>query len=182
MIKFSGNRDPDEAATRGAAGHIERSIKLSTSTNSIRETSLFQTDNPSPLVGAPSIGRYYNNKYLFRFQIVPSCVFHYQSSHSSVQDMQSVLGGTVQKAGEAISHAMSSNRKTADMKGNVRELGSKDPLSTDFGVRMPAHDEWLSASTGDRQGPLLLEDNFAREKVNLQPQYTFDLSNVFRRL
>jgi hypothetical protein len=85
---------------------------------------------------------------------------------SSIEAMQSVLGGTVQKAGEAISGAaMSSNKKVADMKAETRQLSSKHPLTSDTGVKQPTHDIWLSASTGDRQGPQLLEDNFAREKV-----------------
>ena len=84
--------------------------------------------------------------------------------------MQSVFGGTIQKAGEAIS-SMPSNKKTANMKPNMRELSAKDPLTSDAGVREPTHDNWLSASTGDRQGPLLLEDNFAREKVVRSSRY-----------
>lgn len=72
----------------------------------------------------------------------------------------------MQKAGDAISGAMSSNKKIAEMKHDYRHLSSKVPLTSDTGVREPTHDIWLSASTGDRQGPLLLEDNFAREKVD----------------
>jgi catalase len=83
--------------------------------------------------------------------------------------MQSVIGGTVQKAGEAISGALSSNKKLADMQPNVREPNAKDPLTSEFGVKQRSHDIWLQASTAERQGPQLLEDNFAREKV-----YIFD--------
>lgn len=81
--------------------------------------------------------------------------------------MQSVMKDTVQKAGNAINTAMSSNQKITDMKRNVIEPTSKNVLTTDFGTKQPAesHDNWLHASTGDRQGPALLEDNFGREKV-----------------
>ncbi|PQE16500.1 catalase A protein [Rutstroemia sp. NJR-2017a BBW] len=79
--------------------------------------------------------------------------------------MQSVIGGTVQKAGEAISGALSSNKKLADMQHNIREPNAKDPLTTDFGAKQSSHDIWLQASTAERQGPSLLEDNFAREKI-----------------
>jgi len=79
--------------------------------------------------------------------------------------MQSVVEGTMQKAGEAISGAVSTNKKITDMKHDVRKLSSTAPLTSDFGVKQNSHDIWLSASTGDRQGPLLLEDNMAREKV-----------------
>ncbi|TVY84232.1 Catalase-1 [Lachnellula suecica] len=79
--------------------------------------------------------------------------------------MEHILQGTTQKAAEAISHAMSTNKKTADMRPNVVEPSSKDPLTSDFGVKQNNTDIWLSASTGDRKGPALLEDNFAREKI-----------------
>jgi len=79
--------------------------------------------------------------------------------------MQSILGGTMQKAGEAVAGAMSSNKKIADMKSDIHEPKSSTPLTSDFGVKQVDTDVWLSASTGDRQGPLLLEDGFAREKI-----------------
>lgn len=82
--------------------------------------------------------------------------------------MQSVIKDTVQKAGNAINTAMSSNQKIADMKRDMIEPSSKDVLTSDFGTKQPvgSHDVWLHASTGDRQGPALLEDNFGREKVS----------------
>ncbi|TAQ85095.1 hypothetical protein B7494_g6583 [Chlorociboria aeruginascens] len=79
--------------------------------------------------------------------------------------MQSVLGGTMQKASEAVSGAMSSNKKLADFKPNMRHQSADTPVTTDSGVKQSTHDLWLSASTGDRQGPALLEDNYAREKI-----------------
>lgn len=79
--------------------------------------------------------------------------------------MQSAIGATVQKAGEAVSSVMSSNKKTADMQPEMREPNTKESLTSDFGVKSGNHDNWLSASTEDRQGPLLLEDNFSREKI-----------------
>lgn len=79
--------------------------------------------------------------------------------------MQNVLEGAGQKAGEVISGAMSTNEKIADMKVNYVEAKSSDRLTSDFGVKQNNTDIWLSASTGDRKGPQLLEDNFAREKV-----------------
>ncbi|TVY89553.1 Catalase [Lachnellula willkommii] len=84
--------------------------------------------------------------------------------------MQNVLDGARQKAGEAVTSIMSTNKKTADMKPNMVEPTSSDHLTSDFGVKQNNTDIWLHASTGDRQGPALLEDNFAREKAspNLQ--------------
>lgn len=79
--------------------------------------------------------------------------------------MQSVLGGTIQKAGEVLSHATSSNSKVEDMKSEIREPTSKNVLTTDYGVKSGNTDAWLSATSSERKGPQLLEDNFAREKV-----------------
>ena len=72
----------------------------------------------------------------------------------------------MQKAEAAISGAMSSDNKIVDMHPEMREPSSNDSLTSDFGVKQYSHDEWLSVTTGDRQGPLLLEDNFGREKVH----------------
>jgi len=79
--------------------------------------------------------------------------------------MQNVLQGATQRASEAVSHAMSTDKKTAEMKSNTVEPTSSDRLTSDYGVKQNNTDIWLSASTGDRKGPALLEDNFAREKV-----------------
>lgn len=53
------------------------------------------------------------------------------------------------------------------MKNDIVPMTSSAHVTSDFGVKIPSHDIWLSASTGDRQGPQLLEDNFGREKVGL---------------
>merc|ERR1712230_6912 len=79
--------------------------------------------------------------------------------------MQSVLGGAVEKAGEAVSGAIGSNKKITDMKQNTIDPTKNDFLTSDFGVKQNSHDNWLHASTGDRQGPALLEDNHGREKI-----------------
>jgi catalase len=72
------------------------------------------------------------------------------------------------KASEVITGAMQSNQKAVDMKHEIHEPTSSEPLTSDFGVKSTSHDIWLSASTGDRKGPQLLEDNFGREKVGSQ--------------
>lgn len=96
--------------------------------------------------------------------------------------MQSVLGGTIQKAGEAISGAVSSNKKISDMKREMREPSSSQHLTSDFGTKAPSHDEWLAASSENRQGPQLLEDNFAREKVCCSHTSTALFVNAQNRL
>ena len=77
--------------------------------------------------------------------------------------LQSVLGETVHAAKDALA----GNKKVADVKKDFVEQTNKTKLTSDFGVKEPDTDNWLSASTNGRQGPLLLEDNFAREKVCL---------------
>jgi hypothetical protein len=39
-------------------------------------------------------------------------------------------------------------------------------ITSDFGVKQSNTDDWLSVATDDQQGPSLLEDQFAREKVS----------------
>ena len=81
--------------------------------------------------------------------------------------MQSVLEGTAQKASEAISGAFSSNKKIDDLKININEPTSSHRITSDYGVKQNNTDIWLAASSEGRQGPQLLEDHFAREKVQL---------------
>lgn len=72
----------------------------------------------------------------------------------------------MQKAGEAIAGgALSSDKKAADLKKEFRVPRPDAHLTSDFGVKQDSHDIWLSASTGDRKGPALLEDNHGREKA-----------------
>ncbi|KAH8801575.1 catalase-like domain-containing protein [Xylogone sp. PMI_703] len=79
--------------------------------------------------------------------------------------MQSVLGSTVQKAGEAVAGSLSHNKKIKDMQERMANPTTSTPITTDTGVRVPDTDHWLSASTADHRGPSLLEDNIAREKI-----------------
>jgi len=99
--------------------------------------------------------------------------------------LASVLGETVHAAKDALA----GNKKVADVKKDIVEQTDKTKLTSDFGVREPDTDNWLSASTNGRQGPLLLEDNFAREKVCLidgvqtigafaSPYDNFNLQNI----
>jgi len=71
----------------------------------------------------------------------------------------------MQKASEAVAAALSTDAKVADMKKDIRGHSKDDRLTSDFGVKSTNTDVWLSASSDDKKGPLLLEDNFAREKV-----------------
>ncbi len=84
--------------------------------------------------------------------------------------MEKVLKGT----GEAIAEAMTAtgtmtndSKKVKCLREHFVNQTENDVLTSETGVRQPTHDNWLSASTKDRQGPALLEDNFAREKVRM---------------
>lgn len=59
-----------------------------------------------------------------------------------------------------------SNAKLADLaKDTVNAEDSNARITTDFGVKISNTDDWLTASTEERQGPQLLEDFHGREKV-----------------
>lgn len=79
--------------------------------------------------------------------------------------MEKILAGTLREGAEAVTGALSSNKKITDMKYETVQADKDSFLTSDYGVKQSTHDEWLSATTGDRQGPQLLEDNFSREKV-----------------
>jgi catalase len=82
--------------------------------------------------------------------------------------MQSVLGGAMQTAADAVTAtgALSSDsKKIVDIKKDFIQQTDKDRITSEFGVKQSNTDNWLSASTSERKGPALLEDNFAREKV-----------------
>jgi catalase len=87
--------------------------------------------------------------------------------------MQSSIRGTVHRASEAISGAMEPNKKVAQLKHEYRVPDNSTFLTSDFGTKNPSHDISLSASTGDRKGPLLMEDNLAREKVRIMIMEAF---------
>lgn len=80
--------------------------------------------------------------------------------------MQSVLESTVQKAGDAVSGGLSSNKKVKDLSDRMANPTSNSPITTDFGVKVLDTDHWLSASSNSTRGPALLEDGIGREKVN----------------
>jgi hypothetical protein len=56
--------------------------------------------------------------------------------------------------------------KSKDLDRNTKEYGDpKNRITTDWGVKVSTTDDWLKAASDDKQGPLLLEDPIAREKV-----------------
>ena len=60
----------------------------------------------------------------------------------------------------------SGSRKLDDMeRDTVNYHDEKNKLTSDFGVKLSNTDDWLKVATEDRTGPMLLEDQFGREKV-----------------
>jgi catalase len=58
------------------------------------------------------------------------------------------------------------NAKVAQLAANTKD--AHDPshrITSDYGVKQNNTDDWLGVATSDKQGPMLLEDTFAREKV-----------------
>jgi hypothetical protein len=60
------------------------------------------------------------------------------------------------------------NAKVASMAADTKDVHDKNHrITSDFGVKQSNTDNWLSASTENKNGPMLLEDQFGREKVLL---------------
>ncbi|KAF7597341.1 hypothetical protein BBP40_006281 [Aspergillus hancockii] len=81
--------------------------------------------------------------------------------------MANILAGGLQKVQEAVQGAASKDKKLVDLAPethNVQE--SKQPLTTDHGVRVSDTDHWLKSVDGNHTGPMLLEDQIAREKIH----------------
>ncbi|KAI0141903.1 catalase [Xylariaceae sp. FL1272] len=59
-------------------------------------------------------------------------------------------------------------RKIAQLEAHTTEVRPEQRLTTDFGVKHPepAPDNWLRVNRDDQTGPMLLEDNFARERIH----------------
>jgi len=58
------------------------------------------------------------------------------------------------------------SKKIAQLAADTKDV--HDPsyrITSDFGVKQTNTDDWLKVATEDKQGPMLLEDHFAREKV-----------------
>jgi hypothetical protein len=60
------------------------------------------------------------------------------------------------------------NVKVAQLAADTKDVHDKSwKMTTDYGVKQNNTDDWLKVATEDKQGPLLLEDHFGREKVGL---------------
>lgn len=56
--------------------------------------------------------------------------------------------------------------KQRDLERNTKDMSSKDRLTTDYGVKQTTADDWLRVVSNEQNGPMLLEDPFARERIH----------------
>jgi catalase len=55
--------------------------------------------------------------------------------------------------------------KAEQLSSNTAEPSKESRITSDFGTKQSNTDDWLRVANGDKTGPSLLEDVFAREKV-----------------
>lgn len=55
--------------------------------------------------------------------------------------------------------------KDKQMRENMVQPDQKSRITSDYGTTQSNTDDWLRVANGDKTGPMLLEDPFAREKV-----------------
>ncbi|KAJ5669359.1 spore-specific catalase CatA [Penicillium macrosclerotiorum] len=79
--------------------------------------------------------------------------------------MASKVVGGLHKAQEAVQRASSKEKKIVDLENDTANINSKQPLTTDHGVRVENTDQWLRVVDDKHTGPSLLEDQLAREKI-----------------
>lgn len=73
------------------------------------------------------------------------------------------------------SAVMGSKDAKAENLAHVTVEPTKDTrITSDFGTKQTNTDDWLKVNSKDKTGPMLLEDNFGREKVS--PEY-FRITN-----
>jgi catalase len=66
------------------------------------------------------------------------------------------------------------NQKVAALAADTKDVHEKSHrITSDYGVKQSNTDHWLSVSSEDKSGPMLLEDAFAREKVHIPDHMPF---------
>lgn len=80
--------------------------------------------------------------------------------------MANIVAGGLHKVQEAVQGAASKDKKLVDLAPDTHNVqSSKEPLTTDHGVRISDTDHWLKEVNDNHTGPMMLEDQIAREKV-----------------
>ncbi|GMF78201.1 unnamed protein product [Aspergillus oryzae] len=79
--------------------------------------------------------------------------------------MANIVAGGLHKVQEAVQGAASKDKKLVDLAPDTHNVqSSKEPLTTDHGVRISDTDHWLKEVNDNHTGPMMLEDQIAREK------------------
>jgi catalase len=58
------------------------------------------------------------------------------------------------------------SQKVADLSTATKDVNDNWKATTDYGVKINTHDDWLALSNKDQTGPQLLEDHIGREKIH----------------
>ncbi|KAL5359048.1 catalase-like domain-containing protein [Aspergillus floccosus] len=80
--------------------------------------------------------------------------------------MATTLAQGLQKAHQKVQDVSSKDKKLVDLEPDTVNVNTKEPMTTDHGVRISNTDNWLRAVDNQRSGPSLLEDQIAREKIH----------------
>lgn len=77
-----------------------------------------------------------------------------------------ILANVANVAEKAKDMTGAKSQKVADLAANTKDVHDKSwRITSDYGVKQNNTDDWLKVASEDKQGPMLLEDHFAREKV-----------------
>lgn len=79
--------------------------------------------------------------------------------------MANIIPETIRQAQQFVMG--SHGDKLSDLEADTRTVSDKDRMTTDYGVLQANTDESLRVMSGDKTGPMLMEDAFGREKVKL---------------
>lgn len=62
-------------------------------------------------------------------------------------------------------HTKVADGKHADLQKDTVDVNTKQHMTTDYGIKISDPDHWLRVASDSSTGPMLLEDQIAREKV-----------------
>ena len=81
--------------------------------------------------------------------------------------MTTYVAAGLQKAQKGVQEAATKNKKLVDLEADTVDGTSKQQhQTTDHGVGVKDPDHWLRVASEQRTGPMLLEDQIAREKIH----------------
>lgn len=80
--------------------------------------------------------------------------------------MATHLASGLQKAQHAVQDNAAKDKKLVDLDQDTVNVHTKQPQTTDHGVGVSDPDHWLRVANEQRTGPMLLEDQIAREKIH----------------